>query len=78
MNGPQSALMYTSAPTEFHIICDDAAQKVLEERLSLVTHPAYDVRVYFYTPSWQSMLDRVEREGSIRTDHSAGLGMSTV
>ncbi len=65
--------MYTSVPIEFHIICDSEAQVFVEQRLSLVTHPAYDVRVFFYLPSWQSMLDRVEREGSIHTDHSAGL-----
>ncbi|KAF8919468.1 hypothetical protein CPB85DRAFT_1212643 [Mucidula mucida] len=69
----KTILMYTSVPIEFHIICDSEAQVFVEQRLSLVTHPAYDVRVFFYLPSWQSMLDRVEREGSIHTDHSAGL-----
>jgi len=69
----KSILIYNSSPTEIHIICDDSAHKYLETRLSLVHRPSHNVRVFFYQPSWQSMLDRVEREGSIKTDHSAGL-----
>jgi len=66
-------MMYSSSPLHFHIICDEEAQFYLESRLSLVKRPRHDVVVRFYTPSWQSMLDRVKREGSIFTDHSAGL-----
>lgn len=65
--------MYSTRPSEFHIICDETARRLLEGRLSLVTRPSHDIRVHFYEPSWQSMLDRVGREGSIYTDHSAGL-----
>jgi len=69
----KSILLYNSRPSDIHIICDDKAEAVLRKRLSLVQHPPHHVRVWFYRPSWQSMLDRVEREGSIQTDHSAGL-----
>jgi hypothetical protein len=72
----QSILLYNTSPSEIHIICDDSAHKYLETRLSLVNRPSRNVRVFFYKPSWQSMLDRVEREGSIKTDHSAGLRTS--
>ncbi|KAF8964140.1 hypothetical protein BDZ97DRAFT_1660946 [Flammula alnicola] len=65
--------MYSSRPSDIHIICDDKAEQYLRERFALVQRPSYRVRVWFYKPSWQSMLDRVEREGSIQTDHSAGL-----
>ncbi|PPQ83828.1 hypothetical protein CVT24_012193, partial [Panaeolus cyanescens] len=69
----KSIIMYASQPLDIHIICDDDAENVLRTRLSLVTHPRHRIRVTYYKPSWQSMLERVEREGSIQTDHSAGL-----
>ncbi|KAF9001988.1 hypothetical protein BDQ17DRAFT_1357867 [Cyathus striatus] len=69
----KSILMYNSSPSEFHIVCDDVAEKFLRQRLSLLTRTKHRVTVHFYKPSWQSMLDRIQREGSIQTDHSAGL-----
>jgi len=65
--------MYSTRPSDFHIICDDSAERLLRSRLDLVENPLHHVRVWFYKPTWQSMSDRVEREGSIKTDHSAGL-----
>ncbi|KAF9475321.1 hypothetical protein BDN70DRAFT_814321 [Pholiota conissans] len=65
--------MYTSKPIDVHIICDDSAENLLRKRLTLIQRPAYHTRVWFHKPTWQSMVDRVEREGSIKTDHSAGL-----
>ena len=69
----QSAIMYTSRPLHFHIICDEAAQAYLEARFHLLTHPLHSISVRFYRLSFQSMLDRVIREGSIQTVHSAGI-----
>jgi len=69
----KTILMYSTRPSDFHIICDDNAERLLRSRLDLVQNPLHHVRVWFYKPTWQSMLDRVEREGSIKTDHSAGL-----
>ncbi|KAF8163060.1 hypothetical protein B0H34DRAFT_652031 [Crassisporium funariophilum] len=69
----KSILLYGTRPSDIHIICDDAAEKLLRTRFTLVQRPAHRIRVWFYKPSWQSMLDRVEREGTIKTDHSAGL-----
>ncbi|KAJ7849107.1 hypothetical protein B0H14DRAFT_3108827 [Mycena olivaceomarginata] len=69
----KSILIYNSGPSEFHIICDDPAEKYLRARLSLVKRPQHPLIVRFYQPSWQSMLDRIDREGSIKTDHSAGI-----
>ncbi|KAG6841202.1 hypothetical protein C0991_000864 [Blastosporella zonata] len=69
----KSILLYNTSPTHLHIICDDDAQRYLESRFSLVWRPLHDVRIWFYKPTWQSMLDRVDREGTIKTDHSAGL-----
>ena len=67
--------MYTSRPLHFHIICDEAAQTYLESRLRLLTHPLHSVSVRFYQLSFQSMQDRVLREGAINTDHAAGMRM---
>ncbi|KAF8270377.1 hypothetical protein EI94DRAFT_1571478 [Lactarius quietus] len=69
----KSALMYTSRPLHFHIICDEAARIYLESRLRLLTHTVHSVVVRFYQLSFQSMQGRVSREGAINTDHSAGM-----
>lgn len=69
----KSAIMYTSRPLHFHIVCDEAAQTYLESRFRLLTHPLHSVSVRFYRLSFQSMLDRISREGAINTDHSAGI-----
>lgn len=65
--------MYNTSPSEFHIVCDDDAEEFLRSRFALVHHPQRDVLVRFYKLTWQSMLDRIQREGTISTDHSAGL-----
>ena len=65
--------MYASGPIHIHIICDEPAQAYLEKRLALVERPRHSLHVFFYRPSWQAMLDRVEREGSISTSHVAGI-----
>ncbi|KAH9007513.1 hypothetical protein EDB83DRAFT_2236405 [Lactarius deliciosus] len=69
----KSAIMYTSRPLQFHIVCDEAAQTYLESRFRLLTHPLHSVSVRFYRLPFQSMLDRISREGGINTDHSAGI-----
>ncbi|KAJ3881520.1 hypothetical protein F5051DRAFT_321635 [Lentinula edodes] len=66
-------LMYTTSPIELHIICDQSARDFLETRFSLLTGPSYPLKIRFYQPSLQSMKDRIAREGSIRSDHAAGL-----
>ncbi|KAI0701321.1 hypothetical protein BC835DRAFT_1265027 [Cytidiella melzeri] len=68
----KSILMYTSGPVDLHIICNEEAQAYLEKRLALVHRPRYDVLVRFYRPTWQAMLDRIEREGTIQSVHAAG------
>ena len=71
----QSALMYTSRPLHFHVVCDENARAYLENRLRVLTHPRHSVSVRFYQLSFNSMQDRVSREGGISTDHSAGIRM---
>ena len=73
----QSILMYASGPIHIHIICDESARLEVEARLELLKHPFYDVAVFFYQLPWQSIQDRLDREGSIWTSHSAGAGTST-
>ncbi|KAI0062200.1 hypothetical protein BV25DRAFT_1804413 [Artomyces pyxidatus] len=69
----KTAIMYSSRPIHFHIVCDETAQQYLEGRLTLLNHPLHNVVVKFYRMSKQSMEDRVAREGAIYTDHSAGI-----
>ena len=67
--------MYTSRPLHFHIVCDAGARIYLESRFRLLTHPVHNITVRFYQLSFENMQDRVEREGAINTDHSAGIRM---
>ncbi|KAI8998939.1 hypothetical protein BD414DRAFT_476483 [Trametes punicea] len=69
----KSIILYSSSPLEFHIICDESAQQYLEKRLALLKHPQHDILVRFYRLSFDSMLARIQREGAINTDHSAGI-----
>jgi hypothetical protein len=64
--------MYTTRPLEFHIVCDDVAMTYLESRFRLLTHPLYPITVRFYRLSFQAMVDRIAREGSLNTGHAAG------
>ena len=65
--------MYSSGPVHFHIICDAEAQEYLEKRLALVKRPVYNILVRYYRLDWGDMVRRIEREGAINTDHSAGV-----
>ncbi|KAJ7498067.1 hypothetical protein B0H11DRAFT_1998532 [Mycena galericulata] len=69
----KSVLIYNTSPSEFHILCDDRAEQYIRARLALVKRPLHHLAVRFYQLSWQSMLDRIDREGSIISDHSAGV-----
>ncbi|KAJ6611795.1 hypothetical protein B0H10DRAFT_1808896 [Mycena sp. CBHHK59/15] len=69
----KSVLIYNTRPSEFHIICDEPAEKYIRARLALVKRPIHEILIRFYQPSSQSMMDRIDREGSIITDHSAGV-----
>jgi hypothetical protein len=64
--------MYATRPLQFHIICDQEAIAYLEPRFRLLTHPVHPITVHFYPLTSQSMLDRIAREGSLRTGHAAG------
>ena len=65
--------MYSSRPLEFHIICDEGAITYLESRLRLLTHPVHPITVRLYRVKFQSMVDRLAREGSLNTGHAAGI-----
>ncbi|KAI0807044.1 hypothetical protein C8Q74DRAFT_1312994 [Fomes fomentarius] len=69
----KSIVMYSSSSLAFHIICDHAAQEYLEQRIHLLKHPQHDIAVRFYRISHQRMVARIEREGALHTDHSAGV-----
>ncbi len=65
--------MYSSSPLGFHIICDQAAHEYLEKRLSLLKHPQHDILVRFYRIPQETMMNRIQREGALHSDHSAGV-----
>ncbi|OSD02741.1 glycosyltransferase family 8 protein [Trametes coccinea BRFM310] len=69
----KSLILYSSHPLEFHIICDQSAQEYLERRIALIKHPQHDVLIRFYRIPFDRMEARIQREGAISTDHSAGV-----
>lgn len=66
--------MYASTPVHIHIICDEPARLAIEARLERLKHPYYDVAVFFYQMVFDDIRNRLEREGRIRTAHTAGTG----
>jgi hypothetical protein len=64
--------MYITGPVELHILCDEEAKKAIEPGLSLVHSPTYEVKVRYYMPTWDEIVSRIEREGSLFTEHLAG------
>ncbi|KAI0747781.1 hypothetical protein C8Q80DRAFT_1104015 [Daedaleopsis nitida] len=69
----KSIILYSSSSLAFHIICDQAAQDYLQKRLALLKHPQHDILVRFYRIPHEHMVARIEREGALHTDHSAGV-----
>lgn len=67
--------MYAAGPINLHIICDESARRFIERRLERLKHPEHDVAIFFYDLTWQSIVDRLNREGSMWSTHSAGAGM---
>jgi hypothetical protein len=67
--------MYTTRPIHFHIICDEEAIAYLEPRFRLLSNPLHPITVHFYQLAYQSMVDRIKREGSLDTGHAAGTRM---
>jgi hypothetical protein len=68
----KSAIMYTSAPLDFHIVCDEAAETLLRSRIELLHTPAHALGFTFYRLGADAMRARLEREGAVVSDHSAG------
>ncbi|KAH8827486.1 hypothetical protein DL96DRAFT_1710610 [Flagelloscypha sp. PMI_526] len=68
----KSILMYITGPVELHILCDAEAKAAIDPGLSLVHSPTYEVKVRYYILTWDKMTGRIEREGSLFTEHSAG------
>ncbi|KAI0693883.1 hypothetical protein BC835DRAFT_1351750 [Cytidiella melzeri] len=68
----KSILMYASGPVHIHIICDDSARVLIKTRLERLKRPYYEIAVFFHVLPWQSIQDRLDREGSIWSSHSAG------
>lgn len=67
--------MYTSVPLAFHLVVDAPAEEFLRGRLELLRRPPYAVQVVFYRLTPSAMKARLNREGAIITDHSAGSRM---
>lgn len=69
----KSALMHTSRPISFHIICSDDAIPIISKKIRLFSRPAYPVEVFFRSVSVDAIKARAAR-GGVGTDHHAGYG----
>ncbi|KAG8748645.1 hypothetical protein FRC10_000036 [Ceratobasidium sp. 414] len=69
----KSALMHTSRPLAFHLICSDEAIPIIKKKLQLFSRPAYPLDVSFYPVSLDAIQARAGRAG-VGTKYSAGWG----
>ncbi|KAG9089212.1 hypothetical protein FS749_001527 [Ceratobasidium sp. UAMH 11750] len=69
----KSALMHTSRPLAFHLICSDEAVPIIRKKLQLFSRPAYSLDVSFYPVSLDAIKARAGRAG-VGTKYSAGWG----
>ncbi|QRW00085.1 hypothetical protein RhiJN_28103 [Ceratobasidium sp. AG-Ba] len=59
----KSALMHSSRPLAFHIICDTVAIPIIENKLQLFKRPAYSLDVMFYPITIDAIKARSARAG---------------
>lgn len=59
----KSALMRTSRPLQFHIMCTPDARPVHEARFALFSRPQYPVEVFYYEITGDSLRERSLRAG---------------
>jgi hypothetical protein len=69
----KSALMHTSRPLSFHLICSDEVIPIISDKLRLFSRPAYPLDVSFYSVSLDAIKARAGRAG-VGTQYSAGWG----
>lgn len=69
----KSALMHTSRPLSFRLVCSDDAVPIIKHKLSLFSRPAYAVDVAFYPMSLDAIKARADRAG-VGTKYFAGMG----
>ncbi|KAG8683773.1 hypothetical protein FRC09_015857, partial [Ceratobasidium sp. 395] len=69
----KSALMHTSRPLAFHLICSEDAVPTIKKKLELFSRPAYPLDVSFYPVSLDAIKARAGRAG-VGTKYSAGWG----
>ncbi|CAE6435704.1 unnamed protein product [Rhizoctonia solani] len=69
----KSAIMHSSRPLSFRLVCSDDAVKIIKHKLSLFHRPAYSVDVAFYPVTLDAIKARADRSG-VGTKYFAGMG----
>ncbi|CAE7226661.1 unnamed protein product [Rhizoctonia solani] len=69
----KSAIMHSSRPLSFRLVCSDDAVPIIKHKLSLFNRPAYSVDVAFYPISLDAIKARADRAG-VGTKYFAGMG----
>ncbi|SJL01432.1 uncharacterized protein ARMOST_04754 [Armillaria ostoyae] len=59
----KSAIMHTSRPLHFHLICTQNNIPYLEKKFALFTRPAYDIQVTYYPLTAERVRERGHRAG---------------
>ncbi|EJU01805.1 hypothetical protein DACRYDRAFT_116245 [Dacryopinax primogenitus] len=71
-------LMHISTPVHLHIVCDEAAMYYIDDRLTLVHRPAYDIHVSYNLLSSSQIWARGARAGIGSTYHAGAGGLAKV
>ncbi|CUA72472.1 hypothetical protein RSOLAG22IIIB_01142 [Rhizoctonia solani] len=69
----KSAIMHSSRPLSFRLICSEDAMPIIEHKFGLFSRPAYSVDVVYYPMSLDAIQARADRAG-VGTKYFAGMG----
>ncbi|KZT61454.1 glycosyltransferase family 8 protein [Calocera cornea HHB12733] len=71
-------LMHISTPVALHIVCDEDAMYYIDERITLVTRPSYDISVSYNLLTPDQIWARGARAGIGSTYHAGPGGLAKV
>ncbi|KAF8710769.1 hypothetical protein RHS03_02258, partial [Rhizoctonia solani] len=69
----KSAIMHSSRPLSFRLICSDDAITIIKRKLDLFSRPTYPVDVAFYPMTLEAIKARADR-ANVGTNYFAGMG----
>ncbi|KZO98259.1 glycosyltransferase family 8 protein [Calocera viscosa TUFC12733] len=71
-------LMHISTPVHLHIVCDEDAMYHIDERVTLITRPSYDISVSYNLVTPEQIWARGARAGIGSTYHAGAGGLAKI